>query len=975
MTEMNLADLRSQVFDVVRWQSKFVSLKFLFLATAAALTWSTLVVPGPVQAADEDTIFGTWQGTYTCGNVKGGLTLKLEEGARGMLEGEFHFEITKPRPAQGTYRLRGRYQSGSRSFKAVPAEWIDRPSGYGAVGISGEMLESGLIISGDLSGCGGGSRFEARRGGAEMTDAGTLAVAPDTLTAPSGGPCEGHWSGVVQCANQQVDKQRIPDMQLDIDILQDEDVVVAVTHLEAPSPYGLKRQIWRGSVEGDVVNLGPEVTQLQGQYYTARSARLESAGGGRLSIYLEGITFRGKNCDPFIVSRNGSPQVPSMSGTGDIAGSWSGYNYRLRSRIGDLKRISPLRELANRGSATQLRIEIAEDGGKLYGLYTAAHAISSPPAEQDRFAASIRPLLVLDDGRVAFTEIRPMRAEGVFAPVRGSTISAMPLFLMAVSLEDDGQLLVEQIGSDFRPGIRAAAYRLHRTSEAEAGALALGEAPPAPLPLTLGGTVADAASLDAQCRAFVQWAEPVTSTHDLGRMMVSQGQEAQLSLFEDSAFEPVFGKPYALTTTEERRALNYMVRWICPGRIGMNAIVASALEYGFGRERDFESIVGKLIDRKESAVWHETAMAEIGTLPSDASSYSRLSAIESEAKSRGKEIPPEGQAALHTTLADKRHAIDVAEINKRVARVPALPVELATLNTLKELVKDSGEVTLADADSHALTQAVRAKADAIIGPEIDKAVRAAKNAPKTLEGLGTVTHLAQITSEMLGSLGTILGEQRARQRAAPIYDRRRALIENPDIQQSFAEAMRLLEPGGDPEERVTAAARRYIHSSDFRGSTAIYPYAEAVNRAIAMLEIRSIRFADHSTSTLDGEPTAEEMLLAVKAKFDQINDGLSSTFRRCQAGQFQNDPLMAMQCLTVLGAGGGGEFKVRLTRFEKLGCAEGLNRSGFTCDYVLGFESNSPFMKGRMGELMGTGSVSQGRFIKTPNGWLFTRLR
>ncbi|HQV15981.1 MAG TPA: hypothetical protein PK620_13770, partial [Denitromonas sp.] len=647
MTEMNLANSRSLTFDALWRQSKFLSLKLRYLVVAAALTWSALTASGPAQAADEHTIVGTWQGTYTCGNVEGGLTLKLEEGSNGLLEGEFHFEITRPRPAQGTYRVRGRYQPGSRSFTAVPAEWIDRPSGYRAVGMSGAILESGLIISGDLRGCGGVSRFEARRSGARTTTAGTIAVASDTLTAPTGGPFEGHWRGVMQCTHPQIARRRLPDMQLDLDILQDENAVVAVTRLQAPSPYGLKRQIWQGSIEGDVASLGPGVTQLEGsRYYTAKSARLEAAGDGRLSVYLEGITVNGKNCDPLIVSRSGAPQVPSVSHAGDIAGIWSGYTSYHVSRIRDLERIDSLRALAQ-GDAGQLRMEIADDGGKLYGIYSTANPVGRPPAEQDRFSATIRPLLVLEDGRVAFAKVRATQIEGVFAPERGGAMNATLMFLVVVSLEDDGQLLVEQLGS----GKRAFAYRLHRSSEAEAGALALGEAPPVPLPSTLGGTFANAPSLDAQCRAVVQWAEPVTSSHDLGRMMVSKGQEAQLPLFEDSAFEPVFGKPYALTTAEERGILNQMVRRICPGRVGMNTIVASALEYGFGQERNFEKIVGKLFDRQESTSWLETAMAEIGTLPIDTLSYGRLSAIEDEAESRGKDIPPESRAALHAALA------------------------------------------------------------------------------------------------------------------------------------------------------------------------------------------------------------------------------------------------------------------------------------------------------------------------------------
>jgi hypothetical protein len=645
-----------------------------------------------------------------------------------------------------------------------------------------------------------------------------------------------------------------------------------------------------------------------------------------------------------------------------LAGVWSGYNLGvIRERLDGA---DVLRELSSSRSS-QVRIEIAEAG--TYGLYAAAYPITRAPSEQDRLTALIQPLLTMDDGSIAFVATSVPRAEGAFSPEKGYDLRNAFMFRMYP--DPDGTLLVVQ------PGRSAPAYRLHQPSEEEAAALAVGEGPPAPLPPTIGGTFGTAPSIDAQCRAFAKWAEPVTSTNDLPHMMVSAGEEAQLPLFMDSAFEPAFGLPYALTTEEERKAINQMVRWICPGRLGMDTIVASTLEYGFNQQRDFEEIVGKLIDRQESAAWHETAIAEINSLPVAPGSLKRIAAIEDEAKQRGKEIPPEGHKALDSKIADKRAAIAVVVINNRVANLASLPDTVSTIDNLIKLMKDAGEVKLPTADRRALENTVHAKADAITRPVIDAALKDAQSAPDSLAGLAQVTKLRRETGRLLDKLGTDLQPRDALARMAVLDTRRDALIADPEIQKSFAEAMQAVSPGGDPEERITSAASAYIDRAHYRGDRAIPAYADAVNRAIASLQIRSIQFADNSTSQIEGEPSAADMLFAVKAKFDQINDELSSTFGRCQRREFQNDPLMAMQCLAVLAAGGGGEFKVRMTRFEKLGCAGGLNRSGFICDYVLGFESNSPFMQGKMGELMGAGSVSQGRFLRVPGGWLFTRLR
>ena len=459
-------------------------------------------------------------------------------------------------------------------------------------------------------------------------------------------------------------------------------------------------------------------------------------------------------------------------------------------------------------------------------------------------------------------------------------------------------------------------------------------------------------------------------------MTTREGRALTLPLFEDSRFEPVFGLPYSLTTAEERAAVWRLSRWLCPGRTGLARYSGGAFDDAFHNERDFNEIVAALVDREELAAWHETAMGEIGGLADDGASLPRLAAIEAEAKSRAKEIPADAQAALAGALKDKRAAIAVVEINKRVAAVPALPAEMRSLDVLKTLIADARAVRLPAADASALSRSVRAKADAIAGPAIAAALAEAERAPATLDGLAELTRLDREMGQLAETLGPELGMTEAVGRVRAIGARRATLIADPAIQLAFAEALGRLEPrGGDPAGQVAGAAGRYIDRRHYDGPNAIPAYARAVQRAIAVMEIRAIDFADRSGSAMEGEPTAEEMLFAVKAKFDQINDELSSTFGRCQRREFQNDPLMAMQCLTIIAAGGGGEFKVRMTRFEKLGCALGLNRSGFICDYVLGFELNSPFMQGRMGELMGAGSVSQGRFLKLAGGWVFTRLR
>ena len=334
------------------------------------------------------------------------------------------------------------------------------------------------------------------------------------------------------------------------------------------------------------------------------------------------------------------------------------------------------------------------------------------------------------------------------------------------------------------------------------------------------------------------------------------------------------------------------------------------------------------------------------------------------------------RSTLNAAIADRRAGIATAEIEKRVAAVASLPDEVETLDALSKLVADAAKVQLSSDDATGLANAVRTKADAITGPIIDAAINQARAQPATLDGLAAVTRIEHQIDTLIARLGPGLGADRAREKAAQLHEIADSLTGNAAVQNSFAQAMNALTvaTGQDAESVVDNAAGRYLDPAQFRGPSAIPAYGEAVAQAIATLEIKSIQFADHSTRSVSGEPTAKEMLLAVKAKFDQINEQMSSTYDQCQRGEFHNDPLKAMQCVSLLATGNGAKYKVRLTRFEKLACDAADSGYGYICDYVLGFDSNSPFTQGLMAQLTGAGSQGTGRFVSGPGGWSFVTL-
>lgn len=125
------------------------------------------------------------------------------------------------------------------------------------------------------------------------------------------------------------------------------------------------------------------------------------------------------------------------------------------------------------------------------------------------------------------------------------------------------------------------------------------------------------------------------------------------------------------------------------------------------------------------------------------------------------------------------------------------------------------------------------------------------------------------------------------------------------------------------------------------------------------------------------EPTAQEMKAALESRFAAINEGMSDVAERCNRRDFQNDPVMAMQCLQIAITGGlknGGtevnSASFNLSRFEKIACEKAQGKPGFICDYVAGMGSNMRHLPPSLAALMQNGQMTQARFVRQGNRWL-----
>ena len=169
----------------------------------AAMLASLAALLLPCVAAAEARLAGTWSGSHGCGSTGGiPFSLTLDDAGSGLVEGELRYDAPQAPGGTSAYRVRGRVNARDRTFVLVPAEWIDRPAGHTAVGLSGTLHDNGLTIEGDLRGCTaiGSRRFTAQRGGAGAPPA-TAGVLADEHSCPRPvAASRAAGRGAVQCA-------------------------------------------------------------------------------------------------------------------------------------------------------------------------------------------------------------------------------------------------------------------------------------------------------------------------------------------------------------------------------------------------------------------------------------------------------------------------------------------------------------------------------------------------------------------------------------------------------------------------------------------------------------------------------------------------------------------------------------------------------------------------------------------------------
>jgi hypothetical protein len=102
-----------------------------------------------------DDFKGKWVGSYICGQGHTGLTLTISTVSKDISAiFEFYPSSSNAQGKSGSFKLQGSF-SENGSFVLKPTEWINKPSGFFMVGLTGEINDARTELSGLVksSGC------------------------------------------------------------------------------------------------------------------------------------------------------------------------------------------------------------------------------------------------------------------------------------------------------------------------------------------------------------------------------------------------------------------------------------------------------------------------------------------------------------------------------------------------------------------------------------------------------------------------------------------------------------------------------------------------------------------------------------------------------------------------------------------------------------------------------------------------------
>jgi hypothetical protein len=110
-------------------------------------------------------VTGTWNGTYVCGQGETGLTVTIAGGPSGQINAVIKFfpiSTTKIQISPGSYSATGVIESNGR-FTLKPVAWINQPGNLAMLSYVGKLNEDSTVFEGIVPQCGFGKKFRTTK--------------------------------------------------------------------------------------------------------------------------------------------------------------------------------------------------------------------------------------------------------------------------------------------------------------------------------------------------------------------------------------------------------------------------------------------------------------------------------------------------------------------------------------------------------------------------------------------------------------------------------------------------------------------------------------------------------------------------------------------------------------------------------------------------------------------------------------------
>lgn len=441
-------------------------------------------------------------------------------------------------------------------------------------------------------------------------------------------------------------------------------------------------------------------------------------------------------------------------------------------------------------------------------------------------------------------------------------------------------------------------------------------------------------------------------------------------LLQDARFQPAFGKPYDAMTPEEGKSLYDASRGGCamPRNERGQAMSDNMLLFRAFDSRYQPSYVQAVRQIRDAHAKVKQTRQALAALPPGEAGRQTLRSQTLQRSALEGFLDENSRAAYRLAFADAYGRVVAPGNEARVAAAVAQAHGLEGLRALARLETDLQDEARAAAAEVRLPTALRERQQVLIA-EIATGERARVDALG--DGLVALERGAQWFADYRQRLGPLIGSSAAGRELIEHFETRRgAALQT--AERELSQRIAATRSDAELQELTTRYLPLAMDQHHVTG-TALFTRVTAQRDE---LHKRSVLGSSSPAATATGEPSEPDMYDAFNAVLQSHNATARGIAQRCNNREFQNDPVLAIQCLQYgigVGTTGGGqrvlapEFKV--STFQKLGCATAVGEAGWRCDYVAGFTGNIQ-LPPSLAALMGDGGHGQARFLRRGDGWL-----